>query len=159
MDSPLSSDQKRALRYIVSLLQGNNISFQITGGLAAVLYGARRPVYDIDIDVCENDIPKIREIFLKDIVTDYHHLQDEKFDLYLLILSVYGVSVDISQLERACIYDVRGERVEMQSDIARAKNIAWEDMALPVQDKQELITYKTILNRDIDLSDIQEMSK
>ena len=70
MDSPLSSDQKRALRYIVSLLQGNNISFQITGGLAAVLYGARRPVYDIDIDVCENDIPKIREIFLKDIVTE-----------------------------------------------------------------------------------------
>lgn len=153
----LSDTQKKVLEKVVNVFQQNQIPFQITGGLAAAFYGANRPVYDIDIDVSKNDIQKIRELFRDNIVEDLHHLENEKFDLYLLTLKLDDTLVDISQVEDAYVFDNKGKRVRMNTNISNAEFISWEDINLPLQNKKELLGYKKILNRDIDLIDIEQM--
>jgi len=41
----MTEDQKKVLKQIVKVLTENNIPYQITGGLAAIIYGAKRPLY------------------------------------------------------------------------------------------------------------------
>src|SRR5690348_12670369 len=48
-----NKDTKSALHWIVNILKKLNINFQIAGGLAANIYGADRPLHDIDIDIPE----------------------------------------------------------------------------------------------------------
>lgn len=50
---------KAALIWIADILKKQQIRFQISGGLAAIAYGANRPLADIDID-----IPEINSIAL-----------------------------------------------------------------------------------------------
>lgn len=59
----LSENHKKVLKQVALKLKENNIQFQISGGLAAITYGAKRPLYDIDIDVHKGDIQKVRELF------------------------------------------------------------------------------------------------
>lgn len=40
-----------ALDWLIPILTHSRAPFQITGGLAAHLYGATRPINDIDIDI------------------------------------------------------------------------------------------------------------
>lgn len=90
-------------------------------------------------------------------MTDLSRLSDEKFDLYLFTLSLDGVLVDISQIEDAYVVDNDGNRKRMDTDISRTSNISWEGLNLPVQNKEELVEYKRLLGRDIDLIDIEQI--
>ena len=153
----ITDNQKTVLKRIAGVFQKNKIPFQITGGLAAILYGARRPLYDIDIDVYKKDIAKVRELFFDYIETDLGHISDEKFDLYLLTLNLDGVFVDISQIEDAYVVDKDGNRKKMDTDISKAQRVNWEGLNLTVQNKQELIEYKRLLRRDTDLMDIEQI--
>ena len=81
LENILSSEQKEVLRKVIKTLNSSGIQFQVSGGLAAIIYGAKRPLYDIDIEVYKKDIPKVRELFQKNISEDFYHLQDKNFDM------------------------------------------------------------------------------
>lgn len=53
MSNPSQQNIKEALAWITNILKKYSIPFQITGGLAAILYGSKRPLEDIDIDIPE----------------------------------------------------------------------------------------------------------
>ena len=42
-----------AFHWIIKILKKHNVHFQISGGLAAKVYGASRPLYDIDIEMSD----------------------------------------------------------------------------------------------------------
>ena len=155
----ISDSQKQSLKKIVTELQKNSIEFQITGGLAAILYGSKRPLYDIDIDVSKKDIARVIGLFRHNIVNDFDHLSDGMFDLYLLTMNMKGVLIDVSQIEDAYVFNKAGQKIKMNTDISKMNYIAWEGLYLPVQDKQDLIAYKKILGRDTDLTDIEQINK
>lgn len=157
MNTMMTANQKKVLKQIIKVFRENNIPYQITGGLAATFYGSRRPIYDIDIDLYKHDIFKIKQLFTDNIYYDFHHLQDDQFDLYLMTLKFDDVLVDISQIEDAYIIDKNGQRVKMTTDLANAVVVNWEGTDLSVQAKNELIEYKKLLNRPTDITDIQEM--
>src|ERR1051325_10375691 len=70
----VSPAQQRALSRLVRTLVANAIEFQVTGGLAAIAYGAQRALYDIDIDVSAEDLPRVRDLFRECITQDIHRL-------------------------------------------------------------------------------------
>ena len=47
---------KAALIWITNILKKHQIPFQISGGLAAIAYGASRSLADIDIDIPDNNL-------------------------------------------------------------------------------------------------------
>ena len=50
MNPTMDSDKiSQALTWIVTLLNDQQVQYQIVGGLAAQAYGARRPLVDIDL--------------------------------------------------------------------------------------------------------------
>lgn len=155
----LTQAQREVLKQVVNILETHNIPYQITGALAAVAYGAKRPLYDIDIDVHKKDLPKVKKIFSEYIKEDTVHLQDEHFDMYLLHFDVDGVPVDISQAEDCYFTDKAGTKIRMDSDLATAQEMDIEDIKVFVQNKQDLITYKKILGRETDIQDIEDFSR
>lgn len=50
----MSTKLENGLRWVVSILKKQRIPFQISGGLAAHIYGSKRPLNDIDLDVPED---------------------------------------------------------------------------------------------------------
>ena len=50
---------EKAFHWITDILEKYNISYKISGGFAARLYGADRELADIDIEVADADILKI----------------------------------------------------------------------------------------------------
>ena|SRR3990167_7726856 len=153
----LTETQKQVLQTLVLILNNNNIPFHVSGGLAAIFYGSERDLYDIDIDIYKKDIPKIRKLFKGYIIKDYHNLIDEQFDIWLLTLMIDGILVDISQAEEAYIFKKDGTKIKMDSNISKARNIEYEELKIPVQDKKELIAYKRMVGRETDLMDIRSI--
>ena len=154
----LSKTQANVLKKITTLLEENNIAFQVTGGLAAIAYGAKRPLYDIDIDVYKKDISKVRKLFANCLKKDFYHLQDEHFDMWLLTIIIDEVNIDISQAEKSYFINKKGKKIKMDSDISKAKIITIGQTRIPIQKKKELVAYKKIIGRKTDLLDIQQIT-
>lgn len=155
----LSEVQRRVLKKVVGILESGGIPFQVSGGLAAIFYGAARPLYDIDIEVYARDIPRIRELFREYITDDFRRLRDGNFDLYYMTLRIEGVAVDISQVEECYAIGKNGERLSAGGNIDRAKIFLVDGVQIPAVDKEELIQYKKVLARDADIEDINQISR
>ena len=54
-----SRHTKEAFEWIISILRNHKIPFEIIGGFAARLYGSRRMLADIDIDIPKKKIKRI----------------------------------------------------------------------------------------------------
>ena len=68
-DSDDSSDKRTkeekvfdALKWITPVLEQHNISYRVTGGVAARIHGATRPLWDIDIDMSDADLDKLASV-------------------------------------------------------------------------------------------------
>lgn len=153
----LTSGQRRVLKKVSQILKDNDIKFQISGGLAAIVYGAKRPLYDIDIDVYKKDVFKIQELFKEYISEDFYHLQDENFDIWLLTLKIDGVSVDISQAEDFYFGSANSKKVLMSPDVSKSVFTDFDGIKIPVENKDELIKYKKLLARETDLADAKQI--
>src|SRR3990167_1552031 len=83
MNKPLQD----ALKWIIGVLEDNKITYQITGGFAAHIYGSTREVNDIDIDISEGSFQIILEDVRSKIVYGPCRYQDAKWDLQLMTLN------------------------------------------------------------------------
>ena len=149
--------QKEVLKIVVNKLKESKIPFQISGGLAAIAYGSKRPLYDIDIDVNKEDIPKVQELFREYIVEDFHKYQDEHMEIWEIELEINGVEVDISQADEVYFKDKEGNKIRIDTDLTKSNMIEVEGIEVPVMDKEDLIRYKKVLSRNVDLDDLKQI--
>jgi hypothetical protein len=153
LDSILTDQHRHALHALVSAFDELVIPYQITGGLAGNIHGSTWPVHDIDIDVRQVDLPKLSAYFASAIVQPVARVVDEEFDLYLLTLGIGGVSVDISQIEDAYIFE-NGRRTPLVIDLAKAERHTLAGVQVWVQPLDDLIAYKARLGRIADVRDL-----
>lgn len=153
----LTDIQKQVLKKIVRTLKKNKIVFQIAGGLAAIAYGSKRPLYDIDIDIYKRDIKKIKKLFKGRVTKDLFHQQSECWDIQMMILNIDGISIDVTQLEDWYYLNKAGEKILMVARPEDAEIINIEGIEMPVVKKSELIAYKKAVAREIDLDDIEQI--
>ena len=88
-----------ALRWIVGILNENNIPYCIGGGMATYLYGSGRQVNDIDISISEKYFPIIAPLVEDYITAGLKHYKNEKWDCDTLSLNYDGQDIDVTNVD------------------------------------------------------------
>ncbi len=146
-----------ALRWVVDILHKEHIPFEIDGGLAAEMYGAKRELADIDINVGEGFdriLPHVREY----IHYGPTHYEDDQWRVYLMTIKFAGQNIDISPLDQMSYYDPQEKVwVPFSTDLSNVRVMRYLDMDLPFIAEEKLIAYKEIMGRGVDRKDVRGM--
>jgi len=137
---------ENGLKWITGILEELKIPYQISGGLAAHIYGATRPVNDIDIDVPERRMEELVFRVKKYIIQDLGHFQDKKWDAKLMVLDYHGQIIDLDGAENMKIYDeVNKVWVPCPANLNSSRILKFFDLEIPVVDPRDLAIYKKLL--------------
>lgn len=150
-------NMESALRWIVSILNKHDILFQITGGLAARLYGSSRELADIDIDITDDNFSKILPEIEEYVVFGPGQYIDENWNVKLLTLEYKGQLIDIAG--GALIFDKNLNKwVSLNTNLLNTTLVSIYGITVPVITKQALLEYKGKLLREVDREDIKALS-
>lgn len=145
-----------ALKWIVTLLKDNDIPFIICGGLAARGYGSTRTLNDIDLFVPAESFSMVVEAGRPFISKPAVHRCEEGWDLTYVQFKYEGIKVEVGSAEDCRILDAKtGNWVPLMIDFSRYTLMSLLGIELPLMTKHDLINYKTVLSRPVDLEDIQ----
>jgi hypothetical protein len=145
-----------ALEWIVGILDKHKLAFQISGGLAVKVYGSKRKLVDIDIDIKDKDFVKIIKEVKKYAIFGPRRFKDKNWDLMLMTLNYRGQKIDICG--KAKIYDKNNKKwIQLKPVTSIYQKI--NGMYLPFTPKKDLIWYKNKLLRKVDILDIRELNR
>lgn len=151
---------RTALEWITNILKQHDIPFQITGGLAVRAYGSTRQLADIDIEISEDDFEKIKDEVSAYITFGPGQHKSELWDLFLMTLNYQGQEIDISGAYKTKIFSTQDHRwILLTVDLSKSVYIDIEGLSLPVIARQDLITYKNILRRPVDIQDLAHLEQ
>lgn len=150
-----------ALDWLVSLLSRQHVPYQVVGGLAAQAYGATRPLVDIDLYIPFDQAQAAIEEMQPYIVRQPLSHRSLAWDLIYLALEYQDVYIEIGDSSTApCFYNKIDQCWQPQViDYAASNTVRLYGVDLAVMPKAELIRYKTMLDRDVDHKDIQEINE
>jgi len=147
---------KKALLWIVSLLKEKNIPFRLSGGFAAQLYGSSRPLNDIDIEVPDAALDPLEPLVKKYIIWGPERWKDEVFDLLLMTLNYEGQEIDLSGVDTEKVYNkIKNQWENFSIPMNQFTLHRVEGLEIPVIKKEHLLAYKSKIQREVDLQDIQ----
>jgi len=150
---------KEAFRWIVDILYKHKIPFQIAGGFAARVYGSKRKLADIDIGVPDNKLRKILSDVKKYVIYGPKRYVDKNFDLPLMTLKYKGQEIDIYGDDKTKLFDYKNNKwVKFSSNFKNNVMKLVYGIIVPVVSKKELVAYKKILGRKVDLADIKSLT-
>lgn len=153
-------DTKKALFWIVAILRKYRIPFQISGGLAARLYGSERKLADIDIDVPRKTLLKVLPDVRRYIIFGPARYKDQNWDLNMITLRYCGQEIDLCGIEGAKIFYKRLKKwVPYRTDLSKAIRRRLYNLSVPVISRKELIRYKTKLARRVCLEDVRQIMR
>ncbi|MDD5182201.1 MAG: hypothetical protein PHC66_03455 [Candidatus Nanoarchaeia archaeon] len=152
---------KDAFLWIMSILHRHRIPYRISGGLAARIYGSKRRLADIDIDIPD----KIHENRILSEVGDYiifgpKRYVDHQFDLLLMTLKYKGQKIDICVGEHEKLFDhEKKEWVANKIDLSKHVDKKVYGLVARVIPKNDLIAYKRLMARKVDIADVKCLLK
>lgn len=149
-----------ALKWIVTILNENAIPYQISGGFAAHLYGATRPINDIDIDIPEESFSLIMGKVKPYILDELQHYNDGKWDLQVMTLNYLDQEIDISGAFNTKVSNLeRTEWISIPVDFSSSNQINLDGFIINIISPQQLIDYKKHLDGDHQIDDINAVKK
>lgn len=132
----------------------------VVGGLAARSYGATRPLADIDFY-----IPRDRFTDLVPVVADHIVFGPKPFtgggwDLVFMKLEIEGQVVEVGD---GSDVRVRGGAedpwIDVSVDFNRVERRRIFGLEVPVIPKADLLAYKRLLGREVDLRDLADLGE
>ena len=156
----MSKKTKEALVWIIRILRKKKIPYQITGGLAARLYGSTRPLADIDIEIHDKDIKKIFPHVKDYVVNGPLHYVDHQFDIYGVFLKYKGQSIDICGTDTQKVFNKpKNKKTSKIINLKKAIRKKVYGLSVKLVPLKDLIDYKKRLARKVDLEDIKQLTK
>ena len=144
-----------AAQWIVGLLRDRNIPFLICGGLAARGYGSERDLHDIDLFVPGEHFLSVVQAGQAFVSKAAAHRQEEGWDLTYVQFKYEGVKVEVGSADGPQIFDANHKDwVPLSIDFSRYVTVNLLGLELPLMSKEDLIQYKSVLSRPVDIEDI-----
>jgi hypothetical protein len=151
---------KEAFIWIISILRKHKIPFHITGGFAANIYGSTRPLADIDIEVSNENVYKIQQEVLPYIIYGPQRYKDNEFDLLLMTLKYKNQEIDICGICDQKLFDKQLKKwTEEKIDLSKSTKKKVYNFFVSVMPLKDLILYKKKIARDVDVADVNFLSK
>jgi hypothetical protein len=148
----------KAFHWIIDLMERHRVPFQITGGLAAWVYGSDRELADIDVDVPEEWIPKLFPFVNRYVEFGPRPFKDEYWELDLMRLKYQGQPIDLGGAYRAKVFDKTLQQwVAVPADFSKAEHRSIFGRIVPIVARELLLDYKRKLGREVDLLDIAHL--
>lgn len=149
---------KNALIWIQSILERADVPYQIVGGLAAYIYGAQRPIADIDLYIPRDHVAKLEQTLAPFVSKPLTHYLEGEWDLEYFQLIYQDQKIEIGLVPGVKIKQKEGDWVNQIIDFTTSVMSEFEGTRVPLMPKAQLIQYKTLLAREVDLFDIQGIS-
>ena len=151
-------DSKKAFLWIVNKLRDHKIKFRISGGFAARIYGSNRPLADIDIEIEDDGIKKLLPSVKEYVIEEPHRYKDDEWDVFYMVLEYMGQRIELSAANVQMVFDKDNKKwIHMGIGLKSVQKEVF-GIKIPVIPKSELIKYKSIIRREVDLIDIQNIS-
>lgn len=155
-----SSQEYAALKWALGVLEKHQITYQIAGGLAARIYGSYRTLIDIDIEVPNGAIFTILEDLYPYLIYGPSRFKDTEWDLLLATVNYHGVVIDFNGGDDCYVFNRAMQQwVVCPALFSHAVQYTIEEQGVWVIQKKDLIKYKTLLSRPVDLLDLAAFDK
>ena len=103
-----------ALKWIVKILNDNKIKFNVSGGLAAYVYGSKRMLVDIDISMSYRDMLKLTKITNEYVIEKPWKLSgiNSNWKCYYMELNYKGISIEMGEAKKAEFFNKQSNKWE-----------------------------------------------
>lgn len=156
----MSNRVKVALEWLNNLLESRQVQYQIVGGLAATIHGGSREVADIDLYINKSDASKVLSQVTPYISKPLMHYAEGSWDLEYFQLIYQSQKIEIGLFPGTKIRSSENDVwYELKTDFSASVTKSYLGMEVPVIPIYDLISYKRILGREVDLIDVQELSR
>ena len=154
----MDASVKKALDWIVNILNDNEISYRIGGGLAGYIYGSGREINDIDISISGSDFARLSPFVNEYIVAGPKHYQNEKWDCMTLSLNFEGQDIDLTDVDTLKMSSEDGTKWLVSKDIYNKhpdieKTV--DDLEVVLMHPRVLVEYKNELSGKHQKEDIE----
>ena len=156
----MSNNVTIGLLWLKSILDQNEVPYQIVGGMAATIHGGTRPVADIDLYISKVNVGSVLPSVRKYISKPLGHYVEYGWDLEYFQLIYQGQKIEIGLSPGTKLYDKKSDEwYSLVIDYRQSVMGSYEGVEVPVMQIPELITYKSILDREVDRIDIMELNQ
>lgn len=148
----------KALDWIVTIFTDNLIDYQLVGGVAAYFYGSKRQINDIDFYIDFKDLEKINSELKGYITQKPMYYKDENWNITFMKLLYKEQKIEIGDIHNCLIYDKKRKNwVKQTIDLQKYTEKNINNISIRIMNKEQLIEYKTILGREVDIQDVNNI--
>jgi len=144
-----------AFRWIVTLLRKHKVPFCVSGGLAARIYGSKRPLADIDIEIADKGFEKILPEIQKYVTYGPKRYKDTTYNLLLITLHYVGQEIDLCGADSSSLFNHTTKKwIQEKIPLVEAPKKKVFGMIVPIIPREYLIYYKKVIGdtRDKEIS-------
>ncbi len=149
-----------ALSWIIQYLENHDIPYVVCGGLAAIAYGSTRSLNDIDVYIPDAFFDSVVEFGRPYITYGPTHHKGKLWDLTYVQFRFQGQAVEVGSDNDCKIYNAADKN--WHSKIINFDQYEYRTlfgMTFKVMPVEDLIHYKAILNRPVDIEDIHQITQ
>jgi len=148
-----------AFSWIMQILEEEKTHYQIVGGMAAFLHGGSRPIHDIDMYIpaekAERVYQRVREFISKPL----KRYTEEGWDIEYFQLIYSDQKIEIGRSPGwKFLSGKTNEWVNQDIDFKNFDQIKFADIVTHVMPKPVLISYKRLLDREVDRQDVADLA-
>lgn len=156
-----------ALKYIMPLLKKYNFKWCISGGLACFLYGVKRPITAIDIDVeTTKDDPQFKK-FIEDVKAytklPFQLWVDKNYDNWVMDVVINGQLLSICTTQELKLFNKDSGKYELfyKNGIPQPIIINFEGLKIPLAPKESVLRMRQAIayKKGVHEKDIKALQK
>ncbi len=162
MSNPINKRQWRVLKFLIDLFNKFKIKYFIDDGLAAIFYGSKRKLYDIDIVLDNKSMNKIKKIFNDISSRPYTYKKFQDCHVYLITIKINKVPIDLVNEKKLYIcHEGYGKKkcISLHKRFKETKLVKCKGLKIRVINPENLIVMKLYINRKCDREDARAMIK
>lgn len=158
----MESKTLEALKWLVGILDENEVPYRIGGGAAAYIYGSGRYINDIDVSLSGQYFERLVPAVEKYIVTGPKHYLNEKWDCTTLSLEYNGQDIDLTDSDTLLMRDKANSKwIENKTIYKKHKDMVKEvnGVKVSLMHPRVLVEYKKELSGEHQQHDIDFLER